>query len=94
MLQKKSRSLSDRSSAVGCLAEIISGMKGAISPSTQPLLELFFNALSDESAEVQSNAAFATGLLVEHSTVDLAPQYLHLLSALRPFFTVLPDSPS
>ena len=48
-------------------------MKAAISPSTQPLLELFYQALSDEADEVKSNAAFATGLLVEHSTVDHAP---------------------
>ncbi|KLO13870.1 ARM repeat-containing protein [Schizopora paradoxa] len=89
---KKGRSLSDRSSAIGCLAEIISGMKGAISPSTQPLLELFYQALSDEADEVQSNAAFATGLLVEHSTVDLTPQYMHLLQALRPLFDVPSDA--
>lgn len=92
--QKKSRSLSDRSSAIGCLAEIISGMKGAITPSTEPLLELFYRALSDDDAEVSSNAAFAAGLLVENSDIDLSPQYLHLLAALRPHFTVAPDAPS
>ncbi|KAJ8095137.1 hypothetical protein PM082_010359 [Marasmius tenuissimus] len=91
---KKSRSLSDRSSAIGCLAEIITGMKSAITPHTEPLLELFYKALSDPDAEVLSNAAFAVGLLVEHSTVDLSPQYLHLLAALRPLFVVTPDSPS
>jgi importin-4 len=33
-------------------------------------------------------------LLVEFSGVDLAPQYIHLLSALRPFFNITPDSPA
>ncbi|KAJ8694379.1 hypothetical protein PTI98_009303 [Pleurotus ostreatus] len=44
---KKSRSLADRSSSIGTLAETISGMKGSITPYTEPLLELFFRALSD-----------------------------------------------
>ncbi|KZP16609.1 ARM repeat-containing protein [Athelia psychrophila] len=91
---KKSRSLSDRSAAIGCLAEIISGMKGAITPSTEPLMELFYRALSDEDAEVQSNAAFASGLLIEYSEVDLSPQYLHLLAAFRPLFVVAPEAPA
>ena len=90
--QKKNRSLSDRSSAIGTLAEIISGMGDAITPSTEPLLELFYTALSDSDAEVYSNAAFAVGLLVENSSHDLSPQYLHLLGALRPHFNVAPDS--
>jgi importin-4 len=91
-LQKKSRSLSDRSSAIGCLAEIIAGMKGSVTPHTEPLLELFFRALADPDAEVQSNAAFATGQLVENSEVDLSQQYLHLLGALQPLFATAPES--
>ncbi|KAH8108280.1 ARM repeat-containing protein [Phellopilus nigrolimitatus] len=89
---KKGRSLSDRSSAIGTLAEIISGMKEAITPSTEPLLSLFYQALSDEDAEVYSNAAFAVGLLVEHSAQDLSPQYQPLLTALHPHFSVPPNS--
>ncbi|KAG6910038.1 hypothetical protein DXG01_013762 [Tephrocybe rancida] len=91
---KKSRSLSDRSSAIGCLAEIIAGMKDAITPTTQPLLELFYRALSDPDAEVQSNAAFAVGQLVENTQHDLAPQYIQLLGALRPLFNAAPDAPA
>ncbi|KAF7309755.1 Importin N-terminal domain-containing protein [Mycena indigotica] len=91
---KKSRSLNERSSTIGCLAEIISGMKGAITPSTEPLLELCFKALGDPEADVLSNAAFAVGLLVENSEMDLTPQYLPLLGALRPLFNVTADSPS
>jgi len=67
-------------------------MKSAVSPSTEPLLELFYRALSDGEVEVLSNAAFAVGLLVENSQVDLSPQYLHLLAALRPLFVVDSDA--
>jgi hypothetical protein len=91
---KKNRSLSDRSSAIGCLAEIISGMKGAITPSTEPLLELLWRAISDPDAEVQSNAAFATGLLVENSEQDLSPQYIALLAALQPLFNLPAEAPA
>jgi hypothetical protein len=92
--QKKNRSVGDRSAAIGTLAEIITGMKNAITPSTEPLLELFYQALSDDEPEVQCNAAFASGLLVENSEMDLSPQYRHLLAALRPLFEVAPDSAS
>lgn len=85
---KKSRSLSDRSSAIGCLAEIISGMKGAITPHTIPLAELFHKALEDDEPEVLSNAAFAVGLLVENTDVDLSSQFGVILSALQPLFQV------
>ncbi|KAI0085836.1 ARM repeat-containing protein [Irpex rosettiformis] len=91
---KKSRSLSDRSSAIGALSEIIAGLKGAVTDHTGPLLDLFFRALSDPEPEVQTNAAFASGLLVEHSLVDLSSQYLNLLAAYRPLFNIPTDSPS
>ena len=69
-------------------------MKNAITPHTEPLLELFYRALSDTEPEVQTNATFASGLLVEHSDMDLSPQYLHLLAAYRPLFAIPADSPA
>lgn len=69
-------------------------MKGAITPFTEPLLELFFKALNDPDPEVLSNAAFAIGLLVENTDVDLSPHFINILSSLRPLFVVQPDSPS
>lgn len=69
-------------------------MKEAVTPHTEPLLELFYRALSDPDPEVQTNAAFASGLLVEHSQMDLSPQYMHLLSAFRPLFGVAADAPA
>jgi hypothetical protein len=91
--QGKNRSLSDRTSAIGCLAEIIAGMKNAVTPWTEPLMETFYRALSDSEAEVQSNAAFAAGMLIEHSESDLSPQYQSLLGALHPLFLAPPDAP-
>ncbi|CCM01817.1 uncharacterized protein FIBRA_03885 [Fibroporia radiculosa] len=90
---KKSRSLSDRSSAIGCLSEIIAGMKASVTPMTETLLDLFFRALADEEAEVQCNSAFAIGLLIEHSALDLSVHYMNVLASLRPLFVVSPDAP-
>ena len=67
-------------------------MKDAISPHTQPLLELIYLALSDSESTVLSDAAFALGLVVENSQVDLSQQYLQLLGALRPIFVVTADA--
>lgn len=69
-------------------------MKSAITPYTQQLMELFFRALGDNENEVLSNAAFATGLLVEYSEIDLSAQYFQVLGALRPLFNVPADAPS
>jgi importin-4 len=69
-------------------------MKSAVTPWTEPLLELFYRALSDSEAEVQSNAAFAAGMLVEHSSTDLSLQYGALLTALHPMFVVPAGAPA
>lgn len=69
-------------------------MKTGVTPHSEILLDLFYRALNDAEPEVLTNAAFAVGLLVEHSEVDLSSQYLHILTALRPLFDVAPDAPS
>ena len=68
-------------------------MKSGITPHTKLLLELFSRALNDPEPGIQSNAAFAIGLLVEFSEIDLSSQYLNILAALRPVFNVSPESP-
>lgn len=90
----RNRSTTDRASAIGSLAEVVNGMKSAVSPTTETLFQLFYDALSDPEAEVQSNAAYAIGLLVEYSTMDLTAQYLPLLGALRPLFDVPSEAPA
>lgn len=69
-------------------------MKEAISPHTQSLLGLLYDALNDSEYTVLNDAAFALGLLVEYSQVDLSQQYLQFLGALRPLFIVAPDAPA
>ena len=80
------RSQSDRATSVGSLGEIIVGMKGAITPFTQDIIAILSRSLSDEEASVRSNSAFAAGVLIENSEVDLSPHYGSLLTALQPFF--------
>lgn len=80
------RSASDRATAVGSLGEIIVGMKSAITPFTQDILAILSRSLSDEEASVRSNSAFAAGVLVENSEVDLVPHFAALLGALQPYF--------
>jgi len=82
----KARSLTDRSAAIGTFGEIIGAMGPAITEFTEPLFTLLYPALSDEEAEVRSNAAYALGVLVENSEVDMTSQYLNILRGLQPFF--------
>src|SRR5258708_23280872 len=69
-------------------------MKGAITPHTDNLLSLLDRALKDEEYEVLSNAAFATGLLIEHSTSDLSRHLGHILQTLHPLFIIPPNPTS
>ncbi|ORY33044.1 putative importin beta-4 subunit [Naematelia encephala] len=87
------RTQSERSMAVGCLGEIIVGLKGGVTQFTQPLLQIISRGLQDEDPDVRSNAAFASGVLIENTDADLASQYVHLLSVLQHFFTVPEHSP-
>ncbi|KAG1772221.1 hypothetical protein EV702DRAFT_1201613 [Suillus placidus] len=86
--------MSNRSSAIGCLAEIIAGMKAPLMSSTEPLMDLFCRALSDPELEVQSNACFSIGPLVEHSEINISLPYMRVLSVVRLPFEVSPIDPS
>nr|KAJ3419498.1 hypothetical protein HK105_006877 [Polyrhizophydium stewartii] len=83
---QKSRPVSDRSMAVGSLAEIVDGLESGISQFTGDLLQLFMRALRDDEEEVRSNAVFGLGVLIQYSTVDLTSYYPQLLQLLHPFF--------
>ena len=52
------------------------------------MLEVISRTLRDEEADVRSNAAFASGVLIENSGTDLSTHFVALLSALQPFFDV------
>ncbi|GAA5895652.1 uncharacterized protein JCM6883_001576 [Sporobolomyces salmoneus] len=87
---KADRSTADRSTAIGSLAEVVNGMESASTQFAESLFPLFLQALADPEPEVQSNAAFAMGSLIFHSSTDLSSQYLTVLQALHPLFG-LPD---
>jgi hypothetical protein len=76
----------ERSTAVGVIAECTSSMGAAVNPYTPQLLKLLLHRMSDEDAETKSNAAYAIGLLVTHSTNTAAylSSYNQILSKLEP----------
>ncbi|KAI8882389.1 ARM repeat-containing protein [Backusella circina FSU 941] len=83
---KKSKTPSERSMAIGCLGECITGIKTAVTPHTERLLQLFIKACGDDDQSVKSNAAYALGILVANSQMDLGAQYPIILTALYPLF--------
>lgn len=58
----------ERTAAVGTIAECIDGMGEAVTPYTASLMKAIVHRLSDEDPEVKSNAAYASGVLVQKST--------------------------
>ncbi|KAI9354912.1 armadillo-type protein [Pilaira anomala] len=84
---KPTKTQAERSMAIGCLGECVGGLKSAITPYTERLLQLFVKACSDEDELVRSNAAFALGSLAINTQVDLSQHYPTLLTALSPLFS-------
>lgn len=76
----------ERSTAIGAIAECTVGMGAAVTPYTSTLLKLLQHKLSDEDPEARSNAAYAVGLLITHSTNSAAylPAYNQILGKLEP----------
>ncbi|KAI9682413.1 MAG: hypothetical protein M1817_000467 [Caeruleum heppii] len=76
----------ERSTAVGVVAEIMGNMKESVTPFTETLLPLLVRRLGDPDPETKSNASFAVGLLCLHSTshAQIIAAYPQLLSKLEP----------
>lgn len=76
----------ERMTAVGTIAECIRGMGSAVTPFTATLLKLLLHRLSDEDHETKSNASYAIGLLVLHSSdsATYLPSYNTILQKLEP----------
>ncbi|KAI9730105.1 MAG: hypothetical protein M1834_006097 [Cirrosporium novae-zelandiae] len=76
----------ERSTAVGVIAECIKGMSGAVTQYTASLLKLLLHRLSDEDPETKSNAAYAIGRLCESSNShdEILNAYSTILSKLEP----------
>ena len=75
----------ERATAVGVLAEIITGMEDAVTPLTSKLMPLLLKRLGDEDTQVKSNGAYAVGRLVEKSkdTDTISKAYPTILSKLE-----------
>ncbi|KAK4946895.1 hypothetical protein LTR10_014037 [Elasticomyces elasticus] len=76
-----------RASACGVLAEIITGMEGAVTPYTAQMMNVLLKRLGDEDAQTKSNAAYAVGRLVEKSNDNATvlkayPQILQKLESI------------
>lgn len=78
----------ERSAAVGVIAECIRGMGNQVTPFTTSLLRLLLHRMNDEDPETKSNAAFATGLLVQNSnnTGEILKAFNTILAKLEPLF--------
>ena len=77
---------SQRSAAIGSIAECIRGMGSGCTPYTSSLLKIIMHRLSDEDSQVKSNAAFAAGMLVEKSddAATIRKAYPGILGKLEP----------
>lgn len=62
-MQKKNRSIAEKSFAVGTLAETIEALGPYVNPFVQHLLPAISNMLKEENDEVRSNAVFGLGVL-------------------------------
>ncbi|KAG0435401.1 hypothetical protein HPB47_018508 [Ixodes persulcatus] len=80
---KERSSRSDRSYAVGTLAEVAQHLnRDALAPFCQSLLAVFLGCMRDADAEVRSNAVFGLGALAESAGDALVSEYPALLAAL------------
>ncbi|KAL1955720.1 hypothetical protein VTO42DRAFT_8192 [Malbranchea cinnamomea] len=60
----------ERATAVGVIAEIITGMGEAVTPLTSGFMQLLLRRLTDEDFQTRSNACYAVGRLIEKSSAD------------------------
>lgn len=75
----------ERATAVGVLAEVITGMKDAVTPLTGRFLPLLLKRLDDEDPQTKSNAAYATGRLIEATNdASVISQFPTILQKLEP----------
>ncbi|XP_075734719.1 importin-4 isoform X2 [Rhipicephalus microplus] len=80
---KRHSSTSDRSYAVGTLAEVAASMgEEGIGPFCRPLQQIFLNGMRDPNGEVRSNAVYGLGVLIKNAREILQPEYPALLEAL------------
>ncbi|KAK6460894.1 ran binding protein [Scheffersomyces coipomensis] len=72
----------NRSTAVGGLAEIVGGITSS-NPYSEELLQVFTDRLAnDKSLHVKGNAAYGVGLIIQNSSTDLSSAYPTILQLL------------
>lgn len=76
----------ERATAVGVMSECIKAMEEEVGPSLSTLTPLIMKRLTDEDKETKSNAAFAMGLLMQHSpgNPNMMKQIPTVLAKLEP----------
>lgn len=88
----------ERATAVGVLADLITGLGNAVTPFTSTFLRLFLRRLTDEDLQTRSNTTYAVGRLVEKSNSDqeIVQAYPRILEKLEPCLRInesrLPDN--
>lgn len=80
----------ERATAVGVLAEIVTGMGSSVTPYTAQLGQLLLKRLTDEDPQTKSNAAYAVGRLVEKSddSSTVAKAYPQILSKVHNLLSI------
>ncbi len=80
----------ERTTAVGVLAEVITGMGSSVTPFTSQLGQILLKRLTDEDPQTKSNAAYAIGRLVEKSddASTIAKAYPQILSKVHNLLTI------
>ncbi|OWF34795.1 Importin-4 [Mizuhopecten yessoensis] len=79
---KETSAVSEKSFAVGTLAEIVQACGTSIVPFTDTLYPLFMKMVKDEDDEVRSNSVFAVGVLLATSGETLFSRYPEVLKCL------------
>lgn len=81
-----SQESTERSAAVGTIAECVGNMGDACTPYTSGLLKLFLYRLTDEDPESKSNAVYGIGLLCEKTSNDdeILKSLQNIFSKLEP----------
>jgi hypothetical protein len=81
-----SQESTERSAAVGSIAECVGNMGEACTPYTSGLLKLLIHRLSDEDPETKSNAVYGLGLLCEKSNneQEILKSYMNIFQKLEP----------
>ncbi|KMP01332.1 karyopherin Kap123 [Coccidioides immitis RMSCC 2394] len=88
----------ERSTAIGVLADLITGLGEAVTPFTGTFLTLFLRRLTDEDLQTRSNTTYAVGRLVEKSSShqEIIQAYPAILEKLEPCLRIhesrLPDN--